>query len=306
VSNRKQIHTKESITLEDILFPSTLEGKKLDKLENYSENSEIELNFAEQCELYIEKYLETKNPDYLFKAINSNPSILQGRSELKNSQYQSKNKTKKNQKIDSTTVVWESIYNWRYLGHLVKEKKISKIACDLLTKIGISLILKMENSVVYSTFGLSHVIPQYKSANAEFVIYMNDMEYFLEKWEELRLNIKKLNIKNLVKDIKETYKDKKNTTDDIRKQNLTLKLDNQLEILNTKFKKIIYPKLLELKSTDTNKFDYSTSNHLVASIVAHIHEELDCEFCKIKRTKNISPRTIYNKYLSVRKFLNSR
>jgi len=144
---------------------------------------------------------------------------------------------------------------------------------------------------------------------------MNDMEYFLEKWEELRFNIKKLNIKNLVKDIKETYKDKENTTDDIRKQNLTLKLDNQLKILNTKFREIINPKLLklistdtklELKSTDTNKFDYSTLNHLVASIFAHIHEELHCEFCKKKRTKNISPRTIYNKYLSVRKFLNSR
>jgi len=100
MSKKKQSNTKESVTLEDILFPSTLEGKKLNKLDggidiemyletqnldfltetinsNPSINSERELNFDEQSDLYIEKYLETKKPDFLFKAINSNPSILQ-------------------------------------------------------------------------------------------------------------------------------------------------------------------------------------------------------------------------------------
>ena len=86
MSKKKQTKTKKPIDTE-FLFPPSLIGKNL--LIDEDRLFQIEVEVDENIELY----LKDKNHDFLFKAINSNPSILQGQSELRKSQYQSKNIT---------------------------------------------------------------------------------------------------------------------------------------------------------------------------------------------------------------------
>ncbi|GIW47699.1 MAG: hypothetical protein KatS3mg078_1576 [Deltaproteobacteria bacterium] len=116
---------------------------------------------------YIERYLETRDPDYLIKAINKNPGLLKssGRN-LDVFEYLREKGEIKDETItyiDAPTVVWEAIKWWQNIHNWLGDEKESKEAKKYLLKIAPPLILpRQEIEKIITRDGFVHSLPKIK------------------------------------------------------------------------------------------------------------------------------------------------
>ncbi len=187
--SRTKSNTKNSIE-ENKFFPDVLRGKKLKKEGWLGKTNEL-----------LEQYLQTEDPEFLFKAIAEDFSILQGAAKNLNTDSDVKY-------IDGYTITWQSIYHWQGIcldwimiywenGELdaleepeikVKEKyskqKLALDAENLLKKIGNSLLIQFDDGNICTTDGLTHITNKYQHGSRKLTY--DNAENFLNDFEVIR------------------------------------------------------------------------------------------------------------------------
>lgn len=189
MAKKKQSQTTK---VDNPLFPPTLVGKKLREQDNGLLQGLITKNSAE----LLKKYLDTQNPEYLFKAINVDNSILQGSGiNLSMQEYNIDNKKKDIKSVDKHTIAWESIRHWQNLHNWLGDKEESNHARKLLQNIGISLILPREHRKAhYTNDGLVHVTEEKKGEHP--YLTCSNPEEFIKRYEHIRKTFEDAKSKN--------------------------------------------------------------------------------------------------------------
>jgi len=288
MSKKKQTKTTKKVNPEE-LFPPSLVGKKL-KREKTAGIAELILGKSQEL---LEKYLETKNTEYLFKAIKEDNTIIQGSGiNLSVEGYAYESKKKNNNFVDKHTVVWESIRHWQNLHNWIGDKVIEKKnnyeieynlpqeAKECLTKIGSALVIQRKSYVVNKTYGISHRTPRSQGTAEKIYVEIGDCSTLINTWTI---------IESVIKPIRKKYKNNKDQKDKLIDELHNVIVNNLGSTLNIN---------IPISKKDVKDFDLTTVNLTIASILSHIHSEIYCEYCKNVRAKKISPRTIFKWYQS--------
>lgn len=164
------------------LFPSKLVGKKLKR------NKEDIYGINNNCRLYLEKYLESRNPDSLVKALMECPSLLNGKRRNPDiKEYLKELREKRFKKIidvDALTIADESIKWWQQVYNWMGDVEESKLAKKYLIKVAPLLAFpKIERKVLDTDEYFEHQFPKVKGQHPSLV-YKSPI-IFLDRWNQV-------------------------------------------------------------------------------------------------------------------------
>ncbi len=156
------------------LFPSRLIGKKL-----LRDNQDIDFIEPKALDL-LEKYLETRNPDYLIQAIIHNPALIKDRGASRDiKEYLKEIREKRsNLYLDAYRVVKESIKWWQQIISFIGDEKEAKLAKKLLSKVlsPIDIMHRKECVVGSKGDGFVHITEK-EEGKHPYLTYVSPIAY---------------------------------------------------------------------------------------------------------------------------------
>ncbi|MAT39328.1 MAG: hypothetical protein CL946_06965 [Ectothiorhodospiraceae bacterium] len=166
------------------LFPPKLVGKQLKR------NKEDIYGINENCQLYLEQYLESKNPNYLVKALIECPALLNGKRRKPDiKEYLKEFREKchiKSSYVDALTIADESIKWWQHLHNWMGDDEKSNLAKKYLIKVAPLLVLpKIERKVLDADEYFEHQFPKVKGQHPSLV-YKSPIA-FMDRWNQVML-----------------------------------------------------------------------------------------------------------------------
>ncbi len=289
------LDTSKNRVNENIYFPFSLENKTVHN-PGAQNTHNLERN---QGITFLQKFIDTKNFDYLLRAIKLDCTILQGRrvndpAELNINKltgdeivdlFDSSGLANKLNLVTPSTVVWESINHLRRFFLYPSDKEHRDKVRNLLRRVGNALVPENVSGMEYfSKDWLMHVIPN-KEGTKEKMTFM-DPEKFYEYYNK---------VSNLfIKDMGEV-KDREERIYSIIKTQFSKEL-NELKKAQERFYDGWYRVNFDITEDDiVDRFELTTKKKSIASIIAWVHERL-CYYCQQKRTDQVRYNNILKLY----------
>lgn len=268
--------TKSNQSNYKLLFPLPLRNKKIDP------------TTWEHCKYFLEEYLKTEDPEYLFQAIKIDFRILMfdGDASIIESlplEYDEElaDLIEKHEYVNQFTIVWTSIRYWRLVYFLEHEKNrysdslLGEDALTLLKRIGLSLLPYIQAAYTYKD-RLMHRVPDLK------------LSYILAKDYVKRFDT----IRELFKQQK---KSKKFRGRELEKNEIKEEIVELIEELGEVDKDAIED-IITSNDSDFYKDAIDPTNK-TTKFISLIHAHL-CDRC---RPRSPSHETLYNLYKDAKK-----
>lgn len=242
------------------LFPPKLVGKQLKR------NKEDIYGINDNCRLYLEQYLESRNPNYLVKALMECPALLNGKlrnPDIKEYLKEFREKCfKRNNYVDALTIADESIKWWQHLHNWMGDDEESKLAKKYLIKVAPLLAFpKIERKVLDVDEYFVHQFPKVKGQHPALV-YKSPI-VFMDRWNQVTQAFNETKSKT-----RYSLGDSRTKEEDAI--NAIRKLGN------------------ELNDDDVKFLDFTNIMTKTASYIRFVHELI----CPICLKKGLSDRTI--------------
>jgi len=159
-----------------ILFPDSLIGKELNKIEPSNES------INNEYEPYLDNFLRFKNPQDFVNAVKCNNTLL-GYFLLKN--YRPKATLRESDtQVDSIRIVYETLSWWIQLHQWIGDKEEAELAKKYLSKIAPVLVLDREEVIeIPVEDGTKHITPKIK--NRHPYLHYNSAEEFIQRWDKV-------------------------------------------------------------------------------------------------------------------------
>jgi len=258
------------------LFPPSLIGKKLLRDDSMAYRSDS------VCLEHLEQYLETRNPDFLVKAIRRNTNLIQSKGRnLEVDEYlieKGDKSIRPTTYIGGPTIVWETIRWWQnfhWMGTEDEYRTVKKLLLKILPPH--QIFLREEHIIQRVGDGFVHVTEKIEGKHP-YLIFESVIDY-IQYYENIKEVFKTRRKRNYIIETKPQFLNKI-SDHNLRIRALAYGSNKGDDLVRANIRKIIQDKLGDkISENEVRSFEISDVNTITASYIAWKHEKI-CHACQ--------------------------